>query len=280
MNSADFRRIAREKLNGKWGKAALISLIYVLFYFALSLVEGWLHLPEFLINIVDLIIQVPVVYGLTFVFLKLFNSEETSFTEIFSLGFTNFVRSWKIQLFTLLKMLVLVIMLIASFLLLGFGVGMSLSGAALSIGGASAAVSEGAMGTGVILLIIAFVALIVISILFTMKSYFYKLAIFIGIDNPNMPEKEVVAKSEQLMTGKRGKLFVLELSFIGWALLSAFTFGIGILWLLPYTILAQIAFYKHFSGSSTDSNESQDLNNNFDDTLNLGSNNNDSQDNV
>ena len=52
------------------------------------------------------------------------------------------------------------------------------------------------------------------------------------------------------MTGKRGKLFCLQLSFIGWAILAVFTLGIGYLWLIPYVQIAIIAFYKFACGDS------------------------------
>ena len=53
------------------------------------------------------------------------------------------------------------------------------------------------------------------------------------------------------MTGNRAKLFWLELSFIGWSILAAFTLGIGYLWLAPYILFATIAFYKFVSGNSS-----------------------------
>ena len=39
-------------------------------------------------------------------------------------------------------------------------------------------------------------------------------------------------------------LFILDLTFIGWGLLSALTLGIGALWLNPYTNAAHAAFYR------------------------------------
>ena len=53
------------------------------------------------------------------------------------------------------------------------------------------------------------------------------------------------------MQGNRAKLFYLQLSFIGWSILVAFTFGIGMLWLTPYIQFAIIAFYKYVSGNNS-----------------------------
>lgn len=292
MKSSDFRREAREKLTGKWGKAAIIVLIYTLFYFALGFIEGLIRLPDFLTNIINIVIEIPIIYGLTFVFIKLFNSEETSFKEMFTLGFENFARSWKIQLYTLLKMLVLIIMEIVAVVLLGLGAGITSAG--------MLSASAGASGVGAIILVVAFILLIVSSILLTMKSYYYKLALFIGIENPDMPEKKVVATSEQLMSGIRGKLFALDISFIGWTILASLTFGIGYLFLLPYIIFAGIAFYKNITSdrlhsqysvkdTQLESNENIDTTSNnssdsvntstFDDVLNLSATDNNNNNN-
>ena len=59
------------------------------------------------------------------------------------------------------------------------------------------------------------------------------------------------------MTGNRAKLFWLQLSFIGWAILSVFTLGIGYLWLAPYMQMATIAFYKHLEGNNGQINVSE-----------------------
>lgn len=60
------------------------------------------------------------------------------------------------------------------------------------------------------------------------------------------------------MQGKRSKLFFLQLSFIGWAILAVFTFGIGYLWLLPYMQFATIAFYDFVAGNDITAEVIQD----------------------
>ena len=47
-----------------------------------------------------------------------------------------------------------------------------------------------------------------------------------------------------MMKGNKGRLFCLDISFIGWALLSALTLGIGELFLNPYVCAARAAFYR------------------------------------
>ena len=93
--------------------------------------------------------------------------------------------------------------------------------------------------------------LLVSSIWATTKSYYYKLAYILAAENPELSSKEAVLKSEELMAGNRAKLFFLELSFIGWIILSAFIFGIGLLWVVPYIQFATIAFYKFLNGNNS-----------------------------
>ena len=43
-----------------------------------------------------------------------------------------------------------------------------------------------------------------------------------------------IEKSMAMMSGRKMKMFLLDLSFIGWAILCCFTLGIGFLFLAPY----------------------------------------------
>ena len=46
-----------------------------------------------------------------------------------------------------------------------------------------------------------------------------------------------------MMKGNKGKLFRLYLSFIGWYILSYFTFGILLLFAMPYIRMTLYQFY-------------------------------------
>jgi uncharacterized membrane protein len=46
------------------------------------------------------------------------------------------------------------------------------------------------------------------------------------------------------MKGYKWKLFLLDLSFIGWILLGFITFSIGLLWVRPYMETAHAEFYE------------------------------------
>lgn len=89
------------------------------------------------------------------------------------------------------------------------------------------------------------------------KAYSYSQAIYLYHDaitaNPDQKIKfrDCIAKSQQLMSGNKARLFILDLSFMGWYLLSIFTFYIGFLWCIPYFSGTRIAFYQDLVSQPT-----------------------------
>ena len=75
-------------------------------------------------------------------------------------------------------------------------------------------------------------------------SYSYAMAPYILSEHPDMTATEAIRTSKQLMRGNKWKLFCLRYSFIGWDILNAFTFGIGLLWLIPYKETTYALFYQ------------------------------------
>lgn len=80
-------------------------------------------------------------------------------------------------------------------------------------------------------------------------SYSYAMTAYILSENPELSAGEAIERSKEMMTGNRFRLFCLQLSFIGWDILCALTFGIGYLWLTPYKQAATAAFYREISGT-------------------------------
>lgn len=76
------------------------------------------------------------------------------------------------------------------------------------------------------------------------KFYAYSMAPYIMADHPEITGEQAITASKNLMNGKKGKLFCLQFSFIGWILLSCLTFGILALWVGPWMDVAQAKFYE------------------------------------
>ncbi|MGN1203109.1 MAG: DUF975 family protein [Eubacterium sp.] len=75
------------------------------------------------------------------------------------------------------------------------------------------------------------------------KAYAYSFAPYILAEHPEMTAREALRESKRLTNGYKGKLFVLDLSYIGWALLAVFTFGLLYIWLTPYWEAAKANYY-------------------------------------
>lgn len=254
MISKDFRKQARVKLAGKWGKAILILVVYMLFNWLIGFISGVLNNETFnsIISICQLLINVPISYGLLNSFIKLFNDEGVSAFDFLSTGFNNFGRSWGIALYTFLKLLLpMILMIIAIFMIFGGFIGSILPLAQQHVDIAKTISTTGISSinsSALSVSLIGFILLIISSILMTTWSYYYKIANIVAIDDPDLTAKEAVNKSKEYMTGNRWKLFCLEFSFIGWSILAIFTLGIGYLWLIPYIQIAEIAFARFVCG--------------------------------
>lgn len=76
------------------------------------------------------------------------------------------------------------------------------------------------------------------------KAYSYAMTPYILYDDPELQGNAAIEKSMRMMRGHKLELFLLHLSFIGWALLCVLTLGIGLFWLVPYVQASQAAFYE------------------------------------
>jgi uncharacterized membrane protein len=76
------------------------------------------------------------------------------------------------------------------------------------------------------------------------KIFSYAMTPYILEEHPELSANEAIDRSRAMMKGHKFDLFWLLLSFIGWGILSLFTFGIGALWLGPYFQGAHAAFYE------------------------------------
>ncbi len=83
------------------------------------------------------------------------------------------------------------------------------------------------------------------------KSYSYKMVPYILLDEPQLSAKEVITRSREMMNGHKWRAFLLDLSFIGWELLSLITCGlVGLFYVSPYENSTQAALYKELKGSN------------------------------
>ena len=88
------------------------------------------------------------------------------------------------------------------------------------------------------------------------KAYEYRMIPYLLADNPEMDRQDAFRISKEMMNGEKMNAFILDLSFIGWNLLSAITFGlVGVFYSNPYENATDAELYlelkRQYMGTRT-----------------------------
>ncbi len=80
------------------------------------------------------------------------------------------------------------------------------------------------------------------------KAYAYSMAMYIKVDHPDYGWSQCLKESQTLMQGHKMELFILDLSFIGWAIVGGLCLGFGTLWVDAYMLATRAQFYESIRG--------------------------------
>ena len=81
------------------------------------------------------------------------------------------------------------------------------------------------------------------------KAYEYFFIPYLLSDNPGLDSDHAFARTKQMTDGQKMDIFVLDLSFIGWVILSVFTCGIlAIFYVNPYILFTKAELYHKLGG--------------------------------
>jgi uncharacterized membrane protein len=75
-------------------------------------------------------------------------------------------------------------------------------------------------------------------------AYAYRMVPYLIQEYPELTPREALKLSREMMRGHKWNLFVLDLTFMGWVLLTILTLGIGGLWLTPYMQTTVAHYYE------------------------------------
>jgi uncharacterized membrane protein len=75
-------------------------------------------------------------------------------------------------------------------------------------------------------------------------AYAYRMVPYLIQEYPELTPREALKLSREMMRGHKWNLFVLDLTFMGWILLTVLTLGIGGLWLTPYMQTTVAHYYE------------------------------------
>lgn len=77
------------------------------------------------------------------------------------------------------------------------------------------------------------------------KAYEYRMIPYLLADDPTMTMERAFAESRRMMRGNKWRACVLDLSFLGWHLLSIFTLGLlEVFYVAPYQLMTNAALYE------------------------------------
>lgn len=89
----------------------------------------------------------------------------------------------------------------------------------------------------------AMMASIPVSIVMSLN---YVLTTYIILDNPEMSPSDAADLSKDMMKGRKGEWFILQLSFLGWDILTGMTLNILGIYTIPYKYQTFIGYYLEY----------------------------------
>ncbi|MFC5401177.1 DUF975 family protein [Cohnella soli] len=209
----ELRARARASLKGNWGKAIGAIFLSAIPSFVLGFLGAFSQSLKIAGDIMSFLIAGMMALGAAMFYLALARQQNPKATDVYQ-GFNTPGKAF------LLYLLVLVFTILWMLL--------------LTIPGTIAAYSYSMDYWMLLPLIIPGIIAV----------YRYSMAYYILADNPDITPLEAIRRSKQMMAGHKWRLFLLQLSFIGWFLLCILTLGIASLWVSSYIAVATAHFYE------------------------------------
>ncbi|MGL5642008.1 MAG: DUF975 family protein [Paraclostridium sp.] len=236
MNRVELKELSKSQLKGHWTIPVLLTLAYGALSIVLSMLQD--EASSAITGIVMFIL----IFGLgVFATVGLPNFYLEFIKKTGDATFKDVVVSSKKLIKSLLFTIILsLVVFIATFIMIFVA----------TAGAASFIFSDIAFGGSVV---IGLIIILVFTILIVILELSILLTPYIIIDREDLSTLEAISLSMKMMKGNKWKYFVIELSFIGWGILSILTLGIGFLWLSPYISLTQANFYRDLNYNSLNS---------------------------
>ena len=116
------------------------------------------------------------------------------------------------------------------------------------------------LGRAIILFLLEGIFIGLWSLLFVIPGivamYRYRLAFFILSESPEIPPLDALRISKEMTRGRKGDLFLFDLSYIGWTLLTALTCSLVGLYVIPYYLTSLANCYKEIKKEYIDRQQS------------------------
>lgn len=237
----EIRALSRSQLSGNWGKFALVILVTMI---VLIMVNGLQYKANsFLLSILSTLLSF--VFGIAILNLSLKLARGNGF-ELKNVLVKPRVYLRYIGYAVIIGVIQFVIAFVGVFLIGGSFIGAILGGTStietstVDMSGEFSLLQGASSG----MLIIAVISILVImALIIYIQLLYYAAEYTIISDHDDIGVIDSMRLSRKLIKGRKWKLIGLQLSFIGWGILSIFTLGIGLLWLAPYMQVSLVNFY-------------------------------------
>jgi uncharacterized membrane protein len=208
-NNAQLKNSAKSALQGKWGAAALATLVMWLIIGAASSIA-----------FLSLVISGPMCLGFALYLREIKNGNQPKMETLFAGFSSSFMNSMVAGIMISLIVGLGVMLLFIPFVIFLIPYGT------------------------ILLFKIAFlIAIFLLIIPVIILSLPFAMTFFIIADDKNISGLDALKRSWTMMRGHKCRLFGLAMRFFGWLLLGLVTFGIAWLWAAPYFELAFLNFY-------------------------------------
>ncbi|EHJ57380.1 hypothetical protein HMPREF9318_00999 [Streptococcus urinalis FB127-CNA-2] len=251
MRISMIKKEAKELLRGLNQKYLLfvVPIILSIFYYGISIHESiatsnGIDVPISASSFPLLILGILTIFGCSasFTILDVFRHKKTQ------VNFDDTSKAWKSPLF-----LKLILVLLLRLLVITLWAMIWMSGLFIIIWGFLLFQQAGHQLTvSVLLVILAGVILYVLELAIVInRRYAYRMVPFILYDhfedNQDHKPSQILKESNALMKHYKWKLFIFDLSFIGYFILVFLTFGFALFYVLPYQLTAETNFYRYLN---------------------------------
>lgn len=230
-SSAELKALAREQLKGKFAVPMGAVVITMLISTVASIITS-LFLDEssttsliiyYLISFILSLLTAVLSMGLIKFFMNFCRGQNYQIGNIFW-GFMN--HPDKVIIATLLLSLIMLALLIPGIILF---------------------VAYAVIQNTLIFVVALFVTIIGL-VGMIIASLMYGMVYYILADEASDSAIEALRISRKMMQGHKGRLFYLQISFVGWYLLSILSCFIALLWIEPYMMCTTTYFYIDLKG--------------------------------
>lgn len=254
----ELKKDAKVRLTGSYLKLTFMYLLCEVIISTFAALGSYISIGtvKFIFALLILAFSIPLSFGFISCFMDQIRGKKVPMTEFINVGLKSMSKTWKIYLRTLLKLIIPIILLLASMYFLFLTLASTVFG--------------GPLTNYFILSTVLFMASALL--LFIMKCY-YGFTFYLLKDKPEKSAKEIVNMSHDLMKGNILRYIGLTLSFIGWYLLIyailfissyfiprpflVIILELSFVVLLPYITTAMIGFYEDVLYDKTNANEKE-----------------------